>query len=64
MVRYITVITKDNVSYCKELMSVVELRHLNGIKGNFYLTEDEYVVYVVTSTLHEKGDLEWKKKIV
>jgi len=49
---------KDNVSYCKELMSVVELRHLNGIKGNFYLTEDEYVV---PSTLHEKGDLEWKK---
>ena len=49
---------KDNVSYCKELMSVVELRHLNGIKGNFYLTEDEYVV---PSTLHKKGDLEWKK---
>jgi len=43
-------------------MSVVELRHLNGIKGNFYLTEDEYVV---PSTLHEKGDFsEWKKKIV
>ena len=36
--RYITEITEDNVSYCKELMSVVdELRHLEGIKGNFML---------------------------
>lgn len=42
-VRYITEITKNNVSHCKELMSVVELRHLDGIKGNFYVTEDEYV---------------------
>jgi hypothetical protein len=32
--RYITEITKDNISYCKELMSIVdELRHLEGIKG-------------------------------
>ena len=56
-VRYITEITKVNLSYCKELMSIVELRHLDGIKGNFYVTEDEYAA---PSTLHGKGEFsEW-----
>jgi two-component system, OmpR family, sensor histidine kinase VicK len=55
--RYITEISKNNVSYCKELMLVVELRHLDGIKGNFYITEDEYVA---PSTVHDKGEFsEW-----
>jgi nitrogen-specific signal transduction histidine kinase/sugar-specific transcriptional regulator TrmB len=57
IIRYITEITINNVGYCKELMSIVELRHLDGVKGNFYVTEDEYVV---PSTLHEKGKFsEW-----
>jgi hypothetical protein len=44
-IRYITEITRSNLRYCKELMSIVdELRHLEGIKGNFYVTEEEYVV--------------------
>jgi two-component system sensor histidine kinase VicK len=52
-IRYITEITKDNLDYCKELISIVdEFRHLNGIKGNFYLSEEEYAA---PSTLHEKG---------
>ncbi|HYT43977.1 MAG TPA: HAMP domain-containing sensor histidine kinase [Methylomirabilota bacterium] len=52
-IRYITEITKDNLHYCKEMISLVdELRHLNGIKGNFYVSEQEYVA---PSTLHEKG---------
>jgi two-component system, OmpR family, sensor histidine kinase VicK len=51
--RYITEITKDNISYCKELMTIVdELRHLEGIKGNFMLSETEYLSPVV---LFEKG---------
>jgi signal transduction histidine kinase len=51
--RYITEITKDNISYCKELMTIVdELRHLEGIKGNFMLSETEYISPVV---LFEKG---------
>jgi two-component system, OmpR family, sensor histidine kinase VicK len=38
--RYLTEITKDNISYCKELMTIVdELRHLDGIKGNFMVSE-------------------------
>jgi two-component system sensor histidine kinase VicK len=51
-IRYITEITKDNLDYCKELISTVdELRHLNGIKGNFYVSEQEYAA---PATLHEK----------
>jgi two-component system, OmpR family, sensor histidine kinase VicK len=33
--RYITEITKDNLKYCKELANYAELRHLDGIRGNF-----------------------------
>jgi two-component system sensor histidine kinase VicK len=32
--RYLTEITKSNLSYCKELMKIVhELHHLDGIRG-------------------------------
>jgi two-component system sensor histidine kinase VicK len=51
--RYITEITKDNLSYCKELMTMVnELRHLDGIKGNMYLSETGYLA---PATFHERG---------
>jgi two-component system sensor histidine kinase VicK len=33
--RFITEITRDNILHCKELMKIVELRHLDKIKGNF-----------------------------
>ena len=50
--RYSTEITNDNLYYCKELLSVVdELRHLGGIRGNFYVTESEYAA---PSSYHEK----------
>jgi two-component system, OmpR family, sensor histidine kinase VicK len=51
--RYITEITKDNVYYCRELLTMVdELRHLDGIKGNFYVSETGYLA---PATFHEKG---------
>jgi two-component system, OmpR family, sensor histidine kinase VicK len=51
--RYVTEITEDNVGYCKELMRIVdELRHINGVKGNFYINETEYIA---PATLHAKG---------
>ncbi|WP_458744708.1 hypothetical protein [Candidatus Nitrosocosmicus sp. T] len=34
-VRIITEITGDNIQYCKELIKLCELRHLDEIKGNF-----------------------------
>ena len=46
--RYLTEVNKDNLSYCKELMAIVdELKHLEGIKGNFMLSESEYLSPVV-----------------
>jgi two-component system, OmpR family, sensor histidine kinase VicK len=51
--RYITEIRTENVSFCKELLTSVvnELRHLDGIKGNFYVSEKEYIA---PAALHEK----------
>lgn len=34
-IRFISEITKDNISSYKELMKTVELRHLDEVKGNF-----------------------------
>ena len=52
-IRYLTEITKSNISYCKQLLTMVdELRHLDGIKGNFYISETEYLA---PATFHEEG---------
>src|SRR5215204_1509471 len=40
--RFVTDITKDNIEYCKELMQISELRHLDGIKENFGISEKGY----------------------
>jgi two-component system sensor histidine kinase VicK len=49
--RYVTDITKENISYCKELMEFSdEVRHLDGIKANFSVSETEYIA---TATLQE-----------
>jgi signal transduction histidine kinase len=37
--RIITEITIDNIAYCKELIKIAEVRHLNGIKGNFGIVD-------------------------
>jgi two-component system, OmpR family, sensor histidine kinase VicK len=51
--KYITEITKDNLPYCKKLLALVdELRHLDGIKGNFYISESGYLA---PAAYHEKG---------
>jgi two-component system, OmpR family, sensor histidine kinase VicK len=51
--RYATEITKDNISYCKQMMTMVdELRHLDGIRGNFYISETGYLA---PATFHEAG---------
>ena len=51
--RYITEINRENISHCKYLLTVVdELRHLDGIKGNFYISETGYLA---PAAFHEKG---------
>jgi signal transduction histidine kinase len=53
-VRYVTEITNDNVGYSRELAKVVELRHLDGVSGNFAISDErEYVGPLVT----EEGKL-------
>jgi hypothetical protein len=37
--RFITEITQENVRYSKELANHVELRHLEGVKGNFGIVD-------------------------
>ena len=47
--RYLTEITNDNVSSCKEIIKIVdELRHLDGIKGNFMISESEYLAPITS----------------
>ena len=53
--RAITDITKDNIKYCKELMQIAELRHLDGIKGNFGISEK---AYTASATLQEAAQLQ------
>ena len=47
--RQITEITKDNLSFSKELMKLAEVRHLDGVKGNFMTSENEYLAPVLLS---------------
>jgi two-component system, OmpR family, sensor histidine kinase VicK len=42
-IRFITEITKDNLSYCKELMKYAEVRHLDNVRGNMAVSDTEYV---------------------
>jgi signal transduction histidine kinase len=42
--RYLTEITQQNISFCKKLMLIVdEVRHVDGLKGNFMVSEKEYL---------------------
>jgi two-component system sensor histidine kinase VicK len=53
--RQVTDITKENILYCKELLRFnYEIRHLEGIKANFSVSESEYIA---ASTLTEAQPL-------
>jgi two-component system, OmpR family, sensor histidine kinase VicK len=41
-IRFITEITKENIGYVKELMKIQETRHLDGVRGNFSVSEQHY----------------------
>ena len=52
-VRVLTEITAENISDCKQLTTLVdELRHADGIKGSFYISEGEYLAPAI---FHEEG---------
>ncbi|HKG87357.1 MAG TPA: ATP-binding protein [Nitrososphaeraceae archaeon] len=50
--RYITEIKNDNIQYCKELMKVGQVRHLDGIRINFVVTETEYTSSAIMQQVH------------
>jgi two-component system sensor histidine kinase VicK len=41
-IRFVTEITKENITHCKELMDFGEVRHLDEIKGNFGILDGTY----------------------
>jgi two-component system sensor histidine kinase VicK len=49
--KFLTEITTNNLSYCKLLSIGSELRHLDGIKGNFSIFDDK--VYLASAILKE-----------
>lgn len=50
--RFISEITKDNLSYCEELAKIGEIRHLDEIKGNFGIADRKlYHASATTSKL-------------
>lgn len=46
-IKIVTEITTENVGYCKQIMKFAELRHIDGIKGNFGATETEYIASAI-----------------
>jgi two-component system, OmpR family, sensor histidine kinase VicK len=56
--RYITDITKDNISYCKQIIKEfdAEFRHLDDVKGNFEIN-DGGKEYIATATLQKAKPL-------
>ena len=49
--RYVTEITSENISYCKELMKISDVRHTDGVKGNFEVSDGKE--YVAAATLQK-----------
>ncbi len=43
-IRWVTDITRDNLSSCKELMQYAEVRHISQLNGNFALSETQYII--------------------
>jgi two-component system, OmpR family, sensor histidine kinase VicK len=43
IIRFVTEITSDNIPYCKEIMKIGKVRHLDGVKGNFGISDTEYI---------------------
>jgi len=48
--RILTKIDEKNIAYCKELMKSIELRHLDEAKGNFAISDGEYMSSPTSTT--------------
>src|SRR5215467_12864442 len=55
--RFITEITQENISCTKEFIETAELRHLDGVKGNFGVSDSEYIAISTTDACLSKKRL-------
>jgi two-component system, OmpR family, sensor histidine kinase VicK len=55
--RYITEIKKENIKYCKELMKVGRVRHLDGIRTNFVVSDTEYMSSAIMQQVHAHPEI-------
>ncbi len=51
--RWITDITNENINYCKELMRIAEVRHIDGIKGAFGVHDERH--YLASANVTKDG---------
>lgn len=54
-IRHITEITRENILDCKKLMSLMEMRHLDGLRG--YLTVEDGEIFISHAFGHEAKSL-------
>src|SRR5215207_4868512 len=47
-IRWVTDITKDNLTHCKDLMQYAEVRHISCLNENFRMSETEYIEATTT----------------
>ena len=48
-IRFITEVTRENIEYCREIMKIAEVRHLDGISGNFTIADGTDYAGVATT---------------
>src|ERR671919_118498 len=48
-IRWVTDITKGNLTHCKDLMQYAEVRHISSLNENFRVSEAEYIAATTTN---------------
>jgi two-component system, OmpR family, sensor histidine kinase VicK len=48
-IRWVTDITKDNLTHCKDLIHYAEVRHISRLNENFRVSETEYIAATTTN---------------
>ncbi len=59
--RCIIKVTREHIDYCKELIKVIDLHHLEKIKGDFILSDKEYI-FAFTDTTANNNSLKENAK--
>ncbi|MBA3750585.1 MAG: HAMP domain-containing histidine kinase [Nitrosopumilus sp.] len=51
-IRHITEIKPDNIKYCKQMMDIVELRHIDGMLGGMMVNDSEYIAIATMGNIN------------